>query len=208
MYPPAAAGIVRMGPTGEETRAAIAGLAGDDACLLTGQDPWAVRAAEVLAAGAAFRRTNAPAECGTIVLSASADAAAAVRTASEARLVLTDQARTTGFIAASGPGAGPTWGLCGCVDPGSDVDPALQTFVHAYQVETGLDPGPYAAEAFDAATILAGSATKGRTGVAAALATLRAYDGVAGVYRWGADGVLIEPGIRTYLAEGVRWVPA
>ena len=28
------------GRAGKETRAAIAGLAGDDACLLTGQDPW------------------------------------------------------------------------------------------------------------------------------------------------------------------------
>jgi ABC-type branched-subunit amino acid transport system substrate-binding protein len=206
--PPAGEPVLRMGPSAGEVGAAVAALAGDDACLVAGHDPWAAREADSLASIGALSETDEPGGCGTIVLSASATEATAVRKGSTARLVLTDQARTMGFLGAVGPGAGPTWGVCGCVDTGSSADPALQGFVHAYQEETGLDPGPYAAEGFDAALVLQGSATQGRAAVAAALRALRTYDGVAGLYRWGEDGVLIEPRIRTYQAEGVRWVPA
>jgi branched-chain amino acid transport system substrate-binding protein len=124
------------------------------------------------------------------------------------RLIVTDQARTQGFIQAVGPDAGATAGVCGCVEPGSSAEAALQSFVHAYQEETGLDPGPYAAEAYDAATVLAEAVGDGgRPAVAEALTALRSFSGTAGTYRWDARGDLIRPGIRTYQAEGVRWLP-
>jgi ABC-type branched-subunit amino acid transport system substrate-binding protein len=87
------------------------------------------------------------------------------------------------------------------------VTAELQSFIHGYQDETGLEPGPYAAEAYDAAAIVAAAwqATGTRAGVAQAVADLDAYEGVAGTYRWRGP-VLVGPGPRTYAALGWRWV--
>jgi ABC-type branched-subunit amino acid transport system substrate-binding protein len=79
--------------------------------------------------------------------------------------------------------------------------------MHGYQGETGLEPGPYAAEAHDAVAVIAAAwrATGTRAGVAQAVADLDAYEGVAGAYRWQGL-VLVDPGPRTYAALGWRWV--
>jgi hypothetical protein len=203
-------GVLRMVPSVEHGLQTVLGLIGDEpACLLSGTDPWAVTTAEGLAAAdAALSRPPTAEGCHTVVWSGPAAGAAALRIDPRRSLILTDQARTQGFILAVGPDAGATAGVCGCVDPGSSAGAALQSFVHAYQEETGLDPGPYAAEAYDAATVVAEAARGGgRAAVAEALGALRSFTGAAGTYRWDARGDLIRPGIRTYLAEGVRWLP-
>ena len=125
-------------------------------------------------------------------------------------VVLTDQARTAGLLRGAGLAVGDLEGVCACVDPGSSAEPELQAFVHDYQEETGLDPGPYAAEAYDAAQLLvqAWRSDGDRPAMLAALEERTAYRGVAGTYRWDDDGGLVAPAPQRYRALGYRWLPA
>jgi ABC-type branched-subunit amino acid transport system substrate-binding protein len=137
-----------------------------------------------------------------------ADLAAVLpRVASEAMLVLDDRARTPGFAETS-PAVGEPYGLCPCVDLGTTSDPAAQGFLHEYQAATGLDPGPFAAEGFDAGRLLASAAVagSGRDQIAAALAATQRAEGLMGPYVWDVSGHLQDPVVRMFQRAGVRWL--
>ena len=133
--------------------------------------------------------------CDVVVWTGSAEGAAALRRLLEpsVSLLLGDRARTDGFLESSWQGSrGPTLGVCSCVDLSTSYEPAAQSFIHDYQEFTGLDAGPWAAEGYDAGSMVlnAGSGT---------------YKGLGGTYMWGYGGDLAEPHLRIYEAVGVRW---
>ncbi len=106
-------------------------------------------------------------------------------------------------------GAEGTIVTCPCADVTTSADPGAQRFVHDYQAATGLEPGPYAAEGWDAAGILLGLIEGGartRGAVGAGLARIHDAPGVAGGYRFGSDGSVDGSRVPTYRARGLRWV--
>jgi hypothetical protein len=125
-------------------------------------------------------------------------------------IVLGPAARTDGFVENRWPAAVGTFGICGCADLNVSAEPADQAFVHTYQLATGLDPGPYAAEGADAASLILWAAgiepPFERARVTAWLAATVTFDGL-NAYRWDNHGDPIEPGVRTFVVEGVRWLP-
>jgi len=106
-------------------------------------------------------------------------------------------------------GAEGTIVTCPCADVTTSADPGAQRFVHDYQAATGLEPGPYATEGWDAADILLGLIENGaptRDAVGAALALVHDAPGVGGGYRFGSDGSVDGRWVATYRARGLRWV--
>ncbi|HYJ61872.1 MAG TPA: hypothetical protein VE032_10460 [Actinomycetota bacterium] len=211
--------LSQIAPTEEVTRsfvpdlgattAALVAAVGSDACVEHGGGTWAATFADALldAGPPGWVGVEGAEDCdGAVWGGPAAEAPSAGPT-----MVLTDQARTASYLRRAGPADGATpGGTCGCVDPGSLADPSLQGFVNAYQEETGLEPGPYGAEAYDAAHLLVAAWRTGgdRAGVLAALQERSGYTGVAGTYRWDVRGVLTSPAPRIYRAIGFRWVAA
>jgi branched-chain amino acid transport system substrate-binding protein len=122
-----------------------------------------------------------------------------------------DRLRTQRYLDVAGPDAEGTLATCPCVDLSLATELSAQRFIQDYQSEFGLPPGPYAAEAWDAARMLvaalrAGAITRGA--VRGAVHTLDAFDGIAGTYRFGEAGeVLAGPmDVRVYVVEGGRWL--
>jgi branched-chain amino acid transport system substrate-binding protein len=99
---------------------------------------------------------------------------------------------------------------CACADVTTSVGFAAQQLVHDYQAATGLEPGVYAAEAWDAASVLIAAVragVAGRSEMGASIARLEAYVGVAGAYRFDPIGSLTAPGgAPLYRAVGLRWI--
>jgi branched-chain amino acid transport system substrate-binding protein len=98
---------------------------------------------------------------------------------------------------------------CPCVDVSTQRADDVRWFVNAYQSENGLAPGIYAAEAWDAANVLAGFLTAGardREAVSAGLAQLEGFDGVAREYKFDEHGELLDPRVGRYVAAGSRWL--
>jgi len=184
-------------------------------CLLAAPDPWAATIGAHLEHAthgvALFRTAATPAGCVAAVWSGPASGAASVRSELLGPLLLTDQARTDGFLEATSPRAGSTtFGFCGCADLTTSADPEQQAFVHDFQEASGLDPGPFAAEGFDAGRVLLlslGNGAAARESLVRALAGIETFDGVAGFYSWDERGTLTAPPVRMYRAEGVRWLP-
>jgi hypothetical protein len=204
---PPTPGVRQLVPSAADAaRAMEAAGAGEGSCVVAGEDAWSsAYATSMLASSPGWRPATTTEGCSTVIWSGSAADAPAP---SETPLLLTDRARTTPYLRAHGPAAGTPLGTCGCVDPASDAGVALQSFVHAYQAGTGLDPGPYAAEAYDAAALLVAAwrdVGADRAAIGAAIAATERYEGVAGPYRW--DGAtLLAPASRLYRAVGWRWV--
>ena len=99
---------------------------------------------------------------------------------------------------------------CPCVDVTTARTEAARRFVNAYQAENGLAPGIYAAEAWDAATVLGGVLTAGardRAAVAEGLAGIEATVGVARSYAFDEAGEMVDPRVDLYAAAGSRWLP-
>jgi branched-chain amino acid transport system substrate-binding protein len=143
------------------------------------------------------------------------DLARAMRAAGSARgrpIDLAGDALKTTIPPTSPAGDGVVVGsvACSCVDVSIDIGLPSRRFVNAYQSEHGLAPGVYAAEAWDAGRLagdwLAAGASD-RDAVAASLALLSTFDGVARAYAFDEAGELTgaEPGL--YLAAGTRWLP-
>ncbi len=97
---------------------------------------------------------------------------------------------------------------CPCVDVSTLRDEDVRRFINAYQAANGLAPGIYAAEAWDAAHMLAGTLTAAhdRAGVAADLAVQDRFDGVARDYVFDSRGELLDPVVGLYTAAGSRWL--
>ncbi|HEY6567020.1 MAG TPA: ABC transporter substrate-binding protein [Actinomycetota bacterium] len=99
---------------------------------------------------------------------------------------------------------------CPCADVSTRSDDGVRRFINAYQSANGLAPGIYAAEAWDAAQVLAGALAgeaHDRTAVAASLARLERFDGVVGEYVFDGGGELVSPRVGLYSAAGSRWLP-
>jgi ABC-type branched-subunit amino acid transport system substrate-binding protein len=162
-------------------------------------------------AAAAVRRA-----CGVLVWTGDAGGAATVWRALAAApdpptLLVADRARTMGLLDALGPVAASAHlsGVCACADLATARAPEAQRFLHDVQAATGLDPGPFAAEGWDAGRALSAIVREGsssRAGVAAALATRSTMQGVAGPYSWTRSGALATPAPRAYRAVGWRWL--
>jgi branched-chain amino acid transport system substrate-binding protein len=99
---------------------------------------------------------------------------------------------------------------CACADVTTSARFEAQQLVHDYQAATGLEPGIYAAEAWDAAAVLIAAVRAGAVGRAAmdaSVADLETYEGVAAAYRFDRDGSLAAPAdAPTYRAVGLRWI--
>jgi hypothetical protein len=175
---------------------AVRAQGGDDVRLLAG--PPAVAASGVVSAS-----------CSGVMWTGSATGAVALRDALAAPVLITlgAAARTTAYLETGWPAGEGTIGVCGCADLATSADPAAQSFVHAYQSATGLDPGPYAVEGADAVALLVGTgADLTRHAVAERLATTRRWDGQVARYDWDATGEPDPPELRIYEARGVRWL--
>jgi hypothetical protein len=188
--------------------------ASSEGCVLVEAGAWSERMAawvEEVARGKGWVPAPGVDGCAAVLWSGSAAGAAAVRADLVGPLIVTDQARTEGFIASTDMSTTTTSGACGCRDLSTSARPADQAFVHAYQEATGLDPGPYAAEGFDAGelilSLLAGVDEPSREALAAAIEGSGGFRGVARRYDWDARGDLAPPVVRIYRAEGVRWLP-
>jgi branched-chain amino acid transport system substrate-binding protein len=99
---------------------------------------------------------------------------------------------------------------CPCADVTLDRNLAARRFVNLYQSDTGLAPGIYAAEGWDAGQILASALRGGvgdRAGMRSFVSDLQAHDGVAGSYEFDAVGELTHPKAGVFVAEGTRWLP-
>ena len=99
---------------------------------------------------------------------------------------------------------------CPCVDVSVALDLASRTFLNAYQSEHGLAPGVYAAEAWDAASIVAQALTSGgstRAGMRAAFRAITSYDGVAQTYTFDSEGEPSGARAGLFTAAGTRWLP-
>ncbi|MGZ8610884.1 MAG: ABC transporter substrate-binding protein [Actinomycetota bacterium] len=100
--------------------------------------------------------------------------------------------------------------LCACADVTTSLDLGSQRFVQDYQSRFGSPPGPFAAEAWDAARLLARGvleAGPSRSALVAWLALLPDVDGLAGRLAF-VNGEIADPGsaVRRYRVEGGRWV--
>jgi branched-chain amino acid transport system substrate-binding protein len=157
--------------------------------------------------------------CGVVVWAGDGTTAAALRRQlveeglGDVELVGGDAMRDQGYLEAAGPAAEGTLATCPCVDVSTSIDLAAQRFIQDYQAEYGLPPGPYAVEAWDAARLLVnafrGGATS-RSQTLEAIAAVRSYEGLAGVYRFTAGGDLVAPETHVGLYEvaGGRWLEA
>ena len=100
---------------------------------------------------------------------------------------------------------------CPCADVSVALDLASRTFLNAYQSEHGLAPGVYAAEAWDAASIVAEALASGgstRAGMRVEFRAITSYDGVAQTYTFDSEGEPIGARAGLFTAAGTRWLPS
>jgi branched-chain amino acid transport system substrate-binding protein len=122
-------------------------------------------------------------------------------------LVGADSMKTISYI--QEPGRDGTLVTCPCADITTSSKLPAQQVVHDYQVATGLEPGIYTAEGWDAAgmllQILHGGPTRSR--VSAGLGSLTGYAGVARDYSFAPDGSLVaDASAGLFVSAGVRWI--
>jgi branched-chain amino acid transport system substrate-binding protein len=99
---------------------------------------------------------------------------------------------------------------CPCADVTLDRNLAARRFVNLYQSDTGLAPGIYAAEGWDAGQILASALRGGvgdRAGMRSFVSDLQAHEGVSGSFEFDTAGELTHPRVGVFVAEGTRWLP-
>jgi branched-chain amino acid transport system substrate-binding protein len=102
--------------------------------------------------------------------------------------------RNADFVGQAGAAAKDAIVSCGC-------SPAPESFVTEYSARfNGEQPGPFAAEAYDLATIMLTGIDSGAITRPAMVDFMRGYDGqgVARRYRWTPDGELVDPLIWIY----------
>jgi branched-chain amino acid transport system substrate-binding protein len=159
----------------------------------------------------------ARAECGVVVWAGDAVGAAAVR-----RELVAVGLGTIGFVGGEGmkrddylgavgaDGEG-TEAVCPCVDLSTSTALQARRFIQDYQAEFGLPPGPFAAEAWDAARMIVSAFRTGaetRAAVAEAIAGTASFEGLAGAYRFTQGGELASgsDAVHLYRDEGGRWI--
>jgi branched-chain amino acid transport system substrate-binding protein len=159
----------------------------------------------------------AEANCAVVIWDGSAEVAGVFRKAMVERGLRNvtfagpDTLKQDVYLATAGPAARRTVVTCPCVDLSAATGLKAQRFIQDYQAQEGVPPGPYAAEAWDAARMFVQAVragADGREAVAAALARTRTYEGLAGRYAFAPDGEL-RPGtqiVYLYRDEGGRWI--
>jgi ABC-type branched-subunit amino acid transport system substrate-binding protein len=126
---------------------------------------------------------------------------------SQVPMVGADAMKTISYI--QEPGRDGTLVTCPCVDLSTSSKLSAQRLVHDYQAATGLEPGIYAAEGWDAAgmllQVLRGGHT--RSQVSSGLAGMTGYVGVARDYSFAPDGSLAaDTAAGLFVSTGVRWI--
>jgi branched-chain amino acid transport system substrate-binding protein len=100
---------------------------------------------------------------------------------------------------------------CPCRDVNLANSDAARRFINAYQSATGLAPGVYAAEAWDAGTLTAQAFHDGvrdRQQMRAYVGDLESYDGTGGAVRFDEGGELVDPQVSLFTPAGTRWIPS
>ena len=124
-------------------------------------------------------------------------------------LVGADSMKTISYIQVQGRDG--TLVTCPCADVTTSSKLPAQQVVHDYQVATGLEPGIYTAEGWDAAGMVLQVLHNGpsRDQASAGLASLAAYSGVARDYSFATDGTLAaDASAGLFVSAGVRWIQA
>jgi len=209
---PAADGgpCIARGPDPQDARLArsvaraFAGTAGPS---VTVADPEATSSAATEIAGAG---------CGVVVWVGSVALAEALRIAltqhgADVVLVGGDDLKDDAYPDLVGPAGDGTVAFCPCADLSSSTNLAAQRFIQDFQAEHGLPPGPYAAEAWDAAKMLVralGSGATTRAGVLAYLGASGPFQGLANRYEFAPGGELTSAAtaVHAYRDRGGRWI--
>ena len=113
----------------------------------------------------------------------------------------------------TGPGGSPLVGelTCPCLDVNLTNSDAARRFINAYQSATGLAPGIYAAEAWDAGTLTSNAFHDGvrdRQQMRDYVGSLDPYVGTGGPVRFDEGGELVDPQVSVYTPSGTRWIPS
>ena len=92
------------------------------------------------------------------------------------------------FVASAGPAASDAYLVCGCSGTADNQD--AQAFNAAYLAQFGSNPGPYAAEAYDATQAVLAAIGSGKTSPAAIEAFLATseHSGITRTIKFQADG--------------------
>jgi branched-chain amino acid transport system substrate-binding protein len=154
--------------------------------------------------------------CGVVVWTGSVTIAEALRTALTERgadvvLVGGDDVKDDAYPDVVGPAGDGTVALCPCADLSSSTSLSAQRFIQDFQAEHGLPPGPYAAEAWDAAKMLVRALGSGATSRGEVLAFLDAsgpFQGLANRYEFAPGGELTPAAaiVHAYRDRGGRWI--
>jgi branched-chain amino acid transport system substrate-binding protein len=206
---------------------------GAGACLARGPDPQDARFAHLIARAlggasgpsvtvadtdSASTAATAIADngCGIVVWAGSVTIAEALRTAltqhgGSVVLVGGDDLKDDAYPELVGPAADGTVAFCPCADLSSSTDLSAQRFIQDFQAEHGLPPGPYAAEAWDAAKMLVRALGSGATSRGEVLAFLGAsgpFQGLANRYEFAPGGELTPAAavVHAYRDRGGRWI--
>ena len=100
---------------------------------------------------------------------------------------------------------------CPCRDVNLTNSDAARRFINAYQSATGLAPGIYAAEAWDAGTLTAQAFHEGvrdRQQMRDHVGGLDSYVGTGGPVRFDEGGELVDPQVSVFTPSGTRWIPS
>lgn len=154
--------------------------------------------------------------CGVVVWAGSVAIAEALRTAlteggSDVVLVGGDELKDDAYPDIVGPAGDGTVAFCPCADLSLSTGLPAQRFIQDFQAEHGLPPGPYAAEAWDAAKMLVRALRSGAASREEVLAFLDAsgpFQGLANRYEFAPGGELAPPSavVHAYRDRGSRWI--
>ena len=100
---------------------------------------------------------------------------------------------------------------CPCRDVNLTDSDAARRFINVYQSATGLAPGVYGAEAWDAGTLTARAfhdGVRNRQQMRDYVGSLDSYDGIGGPVRFDEGGELVDPQVSVFTPSGTRWIPS
>jgi branched-chain amino acid transport system substrate-binding protein len=154
--------------------------------------------------------------CTTVVWTGGPDSAADVAVALEGtdvRMIGGDRLLDHDFLAGAGAWAEATRAFCPCADVSTSTVFAARRFIQDYQSEFGSAPAAYAVEGWDAGHVIGRAMRQGgptRQGLGAWIRGVAAHRGLSGMYGFGTDGELLDPGdaVRVYRVVGGRWLSA
>jgi hypothetical protein len=224
LTPASGAGTRLVPPIGTSART-LARTARDAPCILS-EDPAPDPLGELISA-----RSGEPADaivaaevaeeisergCGTVVWTGGPDVGAnvaAVLEGTDVRLVGGDRLLDHDFLAEAGASAEGVRAFCPCADVTTSTAFEARRFIQDYQSEFGSAPAAYAVEGWDAGHLIRLAVREGaptRADVGVWLEGVAAHRGLAGTYRFGTDGELLDPGdtVRVYRVVGGRWLSA